>query len=104
MDKDVKAKWLVALRSGKYAQGRGRLRNPDNSFCCLGVLCDIIDPEGWEAGGMETPTFWHGERHETPNVTCRLIGLISGHEVTVIEMNDSGADFAEIADYIEENL
>lgn len=36
---ELKTKWVKALRSGKYKQGRGRLYDPDTkSFCCLGVL------------------------------------------------------------------
>lgn len=33
--------WVEALRNGKYSQGRKALRNGNNEFCCLGVLCDI---------------------------------------------------------------
>lgn len=47
---DVKAKWLEALRSGQYQQGRFYLhRELDegrDQFCCLGVLCDIAAKEG----------------------------------------------------------
>jgi len=37
----IKDEWLAALRSGKYEQGRYRLRT-ENQYCCLGVLCDIL--------------------------------------------------------------
>ena len=53
MDEELKANWLRALRSGKYKQGMGYLRSttsedePD-SFCCLGVLCDISNEGDWE--------------------------------------------------------
>ena len=40
MDPKLKRKWLAALRSGKYLQGRNRLRR-GNRFCCLGVLADV---------------------------------------------------------------
>lgn len=40
MNKRIKAKWLEALRSGRYKQGRDKLKNGDK-FCCLGVLCDL---------------------------------------------------------------
>jgi hypothetical protein len=30
MDPEIKAKWIAALRSGKYKQGRNKLRS-DNS-------------------------------------------------------------------------
>lgn len=39
-------KWLNALESGEYQQGRGKLRTKDNKFCCLGVLCDLAVKEG----------------------------------------------------------
>lgn len=45
MDQDVKKKWTQALRSGKYKQSRGRLRDARNKRCCLGVLCDIYEEE-----------------------------------------------------------
>lgn len=40
-------RWANALRSGKYFQGRGRLR-VGNTFCCLGVLCDINGEQTFE--------------------------------------------------------
>lgn len=47
MNKKTKAKWVKALRSGKYQQGRGALKrtllenNTTYEYCCLGVACDI---------------------------------------------------------------
>ncbi len=44
MDKIIKAKWVEALRSGEYKQGKGVLRGSDMTkptYCCLGVLCDV---------------------------------------------------------------
>ena len=46
MDSSLKQKWVRALRSGKYEQATGALRNEDG-FCCLGVLCDVYDPDKW---------------------------------------------------------
>jgi hypothetical protein len=40
--------WTTALRSGTYTQGKNYLRKTDGSFCVLGVLCDTVDPTGWE--------------------------------------------------------
>lgn len=39
--------WLPALRSGKYSRGRMMLRNSNDGFCAIGVLCNEIDPDGW---------------------------------------------------------
>lgn len=45
MDPKIRARWVRALRSGKYKQGEGSLCRVDSfgnkNFCCLGVLCDI---------------------------------------------------------------
>jgi len=45
MKQDIKEKWLNALRSGEYLQGKDSLQPAPNSFCCLGVLCDIAIKE-----------------------------------------------------------
>lgn len=58
MNKDIKARWIAALRSGEYKQGQEFLRarryervDADNCpiyeerFCCLGVLCDLYIKE-----------------------------------------------------------
>ena len=37
----IKARWLEALRSGKYPQVREKLHGSGGGFCCLGVLCDL---------------------------------------------------------------
>ena len=52
MNKEIKDKWVTALRSGKYKQTTGALRrvtaDGESGFCCLGVLCDVVDPDGWD--------------------------------------------------------
>jgi hypothetical protein len=41
MNQEYKTEWLAALRSGEYDQGKFKLKHKDNTFCCLGVLCDL---------------------------------------------------------------
>ena len=42
LPKAFKTKWIKALRSGKYKQGRLRLYNPkEDTYCCLGVAGKI---------------------------------------------------------------
>jgi hypothetical protein len=45
MNPEVKAKWIAALESGEYKKGKLALRDKDDSFCCLGVLCDLYAKE-----------------------------------------------------------
>lgn len=60
MNKDVKEKWVTALRSGKYKQGQGCLRRGDD-HCCLGVLQDLYH----RTTGVEDDLPWGGSANPT---------------------------------------
>lgn len=76
LDPDLKAKWLKALRSGRYAQTKGRLHRKEDSaesdrpagHCCLGVLCDIhpdvVEVPNDEADERGIATYRHLRGHE----------------------------------------
>ena len=114
MNKEIKEKWLIALRSGNYIQGRQVLRDSDNKFCCLGVLCDIIDKEAWVAddSNRRTPAFtYDGNRAVLPIHVMEITGIENcfgqlpkneGPYTSLTNMNDGGKSFEEIADVIEE--
>ena len=112
MNPEIKAKWVEALRSGKYEQGRDVLRTTDNKFCCLGVLADIRNPEGWRSdpqtigtrGGRLINGF--GWRDFLPDDLLSLpdLGIDLEDQLTLVDMNDHGRSFDEIADYIERHL
>lgn len=115
MNKDVKAKWLEALRSGEYEQGRSYLRSDDNKFCCLGVLCEIavqdgvIDEaslskygtyryDGWyESALPEKVQDWSG----VDSTLGRFADAAGSRDGALAFINDDGATFDEIADIIE---
>lgn len=114
MDVEAKTKWLEALRSGKYTQGKSGLHNiPNDTFCCLGVLCDV---QGVYRGEPKDPgSHWNdyvfrmGEdqkdyrsNSDVPDGFCNL----TGDDIWYLAgLNDShDKTFPEIADYIEDNL
>lgn len=99
MNKEIKEKWLEALRSGEYKQGREHLRDESNQFCCLGVLCDIVDPKGW------TDAFsFRGSSGEPRTEDCEELE-ITEFVTDLVNMNDADEEsFAQIADWIEVNL
>lgn len=60
MNPEIKAKWVAALRSGEYKQGRAYLRF-DGAHCCLGVLCELAVKAGVASKrGLDKLT-WFGD-------------------------------------------
>lgn len=103
MNPEIKAKWVEALRSGRYEQTSGRLKDGD-AFCCIGVLCDVY-PEGfWD----ESDYFICGHNKAQSSLTDALnseIGLSFADEGILLRMNDDyRMPFHYIADWIEANL
>lgn len=52
MNPEIKARWVKALRSRKYKQGRDSLcsvaEDGSKTYCCLGVLTDLVIQDGLE--------------------------------------------------------
>jgi len=100
MNPEIKKQWVEALRSGRYTQGWRRLRNQNDQYCCLGVLCDIVAPDAWVArsNGYESDFRFA----VLPPRVFEIAKLTVSNEEMLIRMNDMlGKSFAEIADYIE---
>lgn len=102
MDPELKAKWVAALRSGQYPQGRDHLRTFEDQYCCLGVLTDLMFPNEW-AVSDSTRAYEHAGRYcwpaylEDNPLSYRTMKTLAG-------MNDRSKSFSEIADWIEANL
>jgi hypothetical protein len=61
LDPKVKTKWLQALRSRKFKQGKGQLQNIQGecpTYCCLGVLAEVqgLDSKDVELDESYLPT------------------------------------------------
>ena len=127
--KEVKAKWLAALRSGQYKQSHDALCETDRNgkftgFCCLGVLGDTLiadNPKAYWADQITTsfgPGGYDGgfrisrQRGLIPTDIIELPELSSEldtHSDCTLEQlaylnDDEGKDFNFIADYIEQHL
>jgi hypothetical protein len=100
MDKKVKAKWLKALRSGRYEQSANCLRSDKSSFCCLGVLCQIVKPRDWEQTGGGWYFSEDAYSYPPPDF-LKQVGLHSKSAKRLARMNDKGRDFEYIARQIE---
>jgi hypothetical protein len=109
MNAVIKQRWLAALRSGEYKQGQHALRSDDGDerrYCCLGVLCDLIDPTGWMSAppGMPVP-YRHGIATGMPTYDIlEPTELPSAAAQKLAQMNDDGRSFEEISNWIEVNV
>lgn len=127
MNPEIKEQWVAALRSGEYEQGAEYLHR-DDTFCCLGVLCDLAV----KAGAPEVKEYRHpgdsvslydGSGTTLPSSVVEWAGLSCSDPLLVFEygemneclpvseFNDSGVTFDgdgftfnEIADLIEAQL
>ena len=112
MKKEIKARWVAALRSGEYEQSKNFLKG-EYGFCCLGVLCDILQDDlggEWDEDSfMGVSEFLPGEIMEYCGLTDSDPELVSkGQEKGISFFNDAEDDFhltfAELADAIEVQL
>lgn len=108
MNRKIAKLWIEALRSGQYQQGEGTLRDRDNKFCCLGVLCNLHAQEHPEVAKMQSvPSKYLGESEFLPSRVVWWAGMKSeagvyGHNELTTD-NDSGLSFTAIATIIEKN-
>lgn len=118
MNEQIKQKWIEKLESGEYPQGQGGLRiknkegGPDQ-FCCLGVLADIINPNGWRPPidrwykNEEITCYTFGEHGcdgYLPENIAEEVGLLENEQTKFACMNDEGKKFHEIAREIRNRL
>lgn len=124
MDKEIAERWCTALRSGKYRQGTGTLRQVIEgrvTFCCLGVLTNLYlreHNESWTADGddVDIGICELSDNEHLPLRVMEWSGMASecGARERVrnivapclTELNDGSAKvprltFSEIADIIE---
>ena len=106
MDPELKAKWIAALRSGKYRQAKSSLRRRISKsvvgYCCLGVACNIVSNRKWHRSDESVEMFdWGDVRYYTDH-----LDFLDGKAIeTLITMNDGeDASFDDIADWVEANL
>ena len=116
MDEHWKDRWVTALRSGDYVQTEGTLcrveDGPDgvDTYCCLGVLCELVpnttkdklddDGDGVVFSYTYNKTTGIGR---LPRDISGIANLSALAETTLVQMNDDGVSFEEIADHIENN-
>lgn len=101
-------RWVAALESGEYKQGRNRLAtvvSGERRYCCLGVLCVVdgvdLDKRAYmKYGGQKIIRNMSGVG-ELPSVAAPALASIPENlRNDLATMNDNGHTFVEIADYL----
>lgn len=92
-------KWVKALRSGRYVQGKGQLKGA--GYCCLGVACELelAEPNS-ERSWAAFPT--RGSMEKSMGLCPDPKVRTNNGYITVARLNDEeNYSFEEIADAIE---
>ena len=123
MNMEIANKWTAALRSGDFEQGQGCLHQQDDEgdrLCCLGVLVHLAIDEGVEdipiinlsEDGDDVQVFaYDGDSQYLPYTIKSWAGMKSdtGSRMvlnepfgrSLVQLNDQGWSFAQIADHID---
>lgn len=117
MRKSVKKKWVEALRSKKYKQGKNQLKRGDK-FCCLGVLCDLYRKTRkrgkWKMYLGSYVFYAEKDHHDSvlPKGVFKWAGLPDNNPLvpwgkarrSLAALNDDEVSFDKIAAVIEEQF
>lgn len=108
MNEVAKEKWIEALRSGRYTQGKNCLMDTDKAYCCLGVLVRVFEEHyGLKFDQKITPanSVEFGSCCSVaapPEIVIDWIKLKPKHQTLLMNLNDKhGCSFAGIADVLE---
>ena len=96
---NLRQQWIEALESGKYEQGIFFLKNR-GQYCCLGVLCEVAGLKGQEKEGI---THYEGDSRTISIELCRSVGLRAGQQIDLASLNDCGANFKYIAQWLRDH-
>ena len=102
LPKELAEKWILALKSGEYAQDKKNLKT-SNGYCCLGVLGCILN--------TDQEKMYMNSDMKIGNIIQNLpedlnwITLAESKELvrSLALINDESNDFVEVIKYIETN-
>jgi len=119
LPKEFATKWIETLRTTTEKQGRKGLL-ADDGYCCLGIAClvggatpdDIYSKEGetvisdFSESKDKKYHFKISDKEFYDKIPPELKGACVNNILVskLVELNDSGVPFKEIADWIEENV
>lgn len=127
MKQNIMKKWVKALRSGKYKQGQGVLKQTNGKnvtyHCCLGVLCELYNEDMTDKKKKTLKETRYNGIHrldkESEHLPIKVqkwaglsgrIGQFADYDIrntdahpSLADMNDMGCGFKTIANTIKKN-
>src|SRR4051812_18230243 len=101
MDTEVKGRWIDALESGDYEQGRSLLAivadDGKRKYCCLGVLCEVLGIPGVKVGSRVS-ILYDGADIVLPDSAVSAAALEAVNPAVAIDDNDWAFVLAVIPD------
>lgn len=106
--KQNRAGWVADLLSGIYPQAKNSLRTT-LGFCCLGLMCNRINPNGWCGADVWTSYRWIDPEGTAVAIlidypsdsVLELFGITHDDATKLADLNDAGYTFGEIAFKVE---
>ena len=110
MNEIIKMCWIDALTSGEYWQTTEELKS-ETGYCCLGVLCDLHRKMTGEGKWDESGYYHSGGESDDIGLIDPVIKWAGVASTTakygnnnLVNKNDNGKSFMEIAEIIFENF
>lgn len=112
MPKEMKEKWLAALRGNEYPQGYMQLQDYNGGYCCLGVLEMVCDGKVERASMRGGPVLTYptedwclSHKVDFSPAEMRILGQMNDGKPDPFSAGQIGAcSFSEIADFIEKEV
>lgn len=109
MNKEAKQKWIDALRSGRYMQGKSCLKGLDGNYCCLGVLVMVFEEHYGLKFDQKTNSTQNAVEFGSycsvaapPQIVIDWIKITPSQQFLLMNLNDKhGCSFAGIAEVIQ---
>jgi hypothetical protein len=112
MRKEVADLWVKELRSKNWKQGRMYLEH-SNTYCVMGILANIAGTFGIVDKRMAENygkiAFFDGNMLQLPDSVVKWsgmkseLGIMPGLKYSLIEYNDQGKSFEQLAEWIEKH-
>lgn len=103
MTTELKERWIAALKSGKYPKTKSQMCD-GTGYCCLGVLADLDDPDGWEGEDLSSSLLWHDCYYEPRDTDYQRWGLPIPTACDLMRLNDASDTFGPVIEEIERSV